>query len=39
LLVGSIIPVPAGTGETYRAIAEKTQVALGMVNWVVKDLK
>jgi hypothetical protein len=30
---------PGLENETYRAIAEKTQVALGMVNWVVKDLK
>lgn len=29
---------PGLENETYRAIAEKTQVALGMVNWVVKDL-
>ena len=29
---------PGLENETYRVIAEKTQVALGMVNWVVKDL-
>lgn len=30
---------PGLEDETYRVIAEKTQVALGMVNWVVKDLQ
>jgi hypothetical protein len=30
---------PGLENATYRFIADKTQVALGMVNWVVKDLK
>jgi hypothetical protein len=30
---------PGLENETYRTIAEKTKVALGMVNWVVKDLE
>ncbi len=30
---------PGLENETYRTIAEKTNVALGMVNWVVKDLE
>ena len=29
---------PGMENETYRTIAAKTKVALGMVNWVVKDL-
>jgi hypothetical protein len=29
---------PGLENETYRSIAAKTNVALGMVNWVVKDL-
>lgn len=29
---------PGLENETYRTIAAKTKVALGMVNWVVKDL-
>jgi hypothetical protein len=29
---------PGLENETYRAIAAKTNVALGMINWVVKDL-
>ena len=30
---------PGLENETYRTIAKKTNVALGMVNWVVKDLE
>lgn len=30
---------PGLENETYRTIADKTKVALGMVNWVVKDLQ
>ena len=30
---------PGLENETYRTIATKTKVALGMVNWVVKDLQ
>lgn len=30
---------PGLENETYRTIAEKANVALGMVNWVVKDLE
>ncbi len=30
---------PGLENETYRTIAAKTKVALGMVNWVVKDLR
>ncbi len=30
---------PGLENETYRTIAAQTKVALGMVNWVVKDLK
>lgn len=30
---------PGMENETYRTIAAKTDVALGMVNWVFKDLK
>lgn len=35
----ALLCTPGLENETYRAIAEKTQVALGMVNWVVKDLQ